>query len=114
MPEQTFTKQERILTRPQFRRVMDHGRKRRVDRLCLLFVLPNGTPSTRLGIIASKKVGNAVERNRAKRKIREVFRRNKQCFRPGTDVVVVSGKPMVDAPLATVEQTLLTHLKDAR
>ena len=114
MPDQTFTKQERLLSRPQFRRVMDHGRKRRVDRLCLLFVLPNGTSSKRLGIIASKKVGNAVERNRAKRKIREVFRRNKDRFRNGTDIVVVSGKPLVDAPIQVVEQTLLNHLKDGK
>lgn len=110
MREQTFPKENRLLSRPQFKRVMDLGRKRRVNRLCLLFFLPNESGRKRLGIIASKKVGNAVERNRAKRKIREVFRLNKERFTPGMDVVVVSSKSMVKAPFVEIESSILSHL----
>ncbi len=110
MGEQTFPKNERLLSRPQFKRVMDLGRKQRVDKLCLLFFLPNNMDRKRLGIIASKKVGNAVERNRAKRKIREVFRRNKDRFVTGVDVVVVSGKPMVNTRFGDIERTILSQL----
>ncbi|QPJ62219.1 MAG: ribonuclease P protein component [Candidatus Nitronauta litoralis] len=110
MGQQLFPKENRLLSRPDFKRVMDLGRKRRVDKLCLLFFLPNDTGLKRLGIIASKKVGNAVERNRAKRKIREVFRLNMDRFKPGTDVVVVSGKPMVKTLYGEIEGRILSHL----
>ncbi len=110
MKDQAFSKDERLLRRPQFRQVMDHGRKLRVGRYCLLFFLPNGTNQKRLGIIASKKVGNAVARNRAKRIIREVFRRNKKRFQDGMDMVVVSGKPLPHTPMPEFEQALLSCL----
>lgn len=46
-------------------------------------------PPARLGVVASRKVGNAVARNRAKRLVREVFRRHPELFPPGIDVAMV-------------------------
>ena len=65
-----------------------------------MFLLPNGGVG-RLGIAATKKLGGAVERNRAKRLIREVFRRNK--IADGFDVVVVPKRDLLDASLSTLE-----------
>jgi ribonuclease P protein component len=45
--------------------------------------------ATRLGITASRKVGNAVHRNRAKRLVREAFRATRDLWWPGLDVVVL-------------------------
>jgi len=45
--------------------------------------------AARLGIVASRKVGNAVERNRAKRLLRDLFRRHLEAFPQGTDVVII-------------------------
>jgi len=47
------------------------------------------TQPTRLGIVASRKTGGAVQRNRAKRLLREVFRKNAGAFPPRVDVVVI-------------------------
>jgi ribonuclease P protein component len=44
---------------------------------------------TRLGIVASRKMGGAVRRNRAKRLVRETFRRNSNLFPPNVDLVVI-------------------------
>jgi ribonuclease P protein component len=80
----------RIRKRAEFVRIQD-GPSARVSTPHLLFLLrsrPDGGPS-RLGVVASKKVGGAVERNRAKRLVREAFRTIPEAFPPDLDVVVI-------------------------
>ena len=55
----------------------------------------------RLGIAATRKMGAAVERNRAKRLVRELFRHNKPAA--ALDVVVVPRREMLDAPFDRIE-----------
>jgi ribonuclease P protein component len=55
----------------------------------------------RLGIAATRKIGGAVQRNRAKRLIREVFRRNK--IAKGLDIVIIPKREFLDASLSTLE-----------
>ncbi len=50
----------------------------------------------RLGITASRKVGNAVKRNRCKRLVREVFRQNKDLFPQDADIVIVVARAMTE------------------
>jgi ribonuclease P protein component len=52
-----------------------------------LVVLPNSSPVSRLGISATRKLGNAVQRNVAKRRIREIFRTHVTA--PSADIVVI-------------------------
>lgn len=106
MGEFTFSKSERLTQRPQFQQVMNRGEKRRIDRICTVFFLPNELGRKRLGIIASKKIGNAVARNRAKRKIREVFRALKGSIGPAVDIVVISGKDLVPLPFSVLEKKM--------
>lgn len=70
-------KENRLRKPKEFRRVYEGG-KRFEGRFMTVFVRPSETTFQRLGITASKKaVGNAVQRNRAKRLLREAFRLNK-------------------------------------
>jgi len=71
------------------------------SRYSTVFLLPNDRGVGRLGIAATKKIGGAVQRNRAKRLIREVFRRNK--IAPGFDIVVIPKREFLDASLSTLE-----------
>jgi len=66
-----------------------------------MFLLPNELGIGRLGIAATRKLGGAVERNRAKRLIREVFRRNK--IAQGFDIVIVPRRGLTDASLSALE-----------
>ena len=95
-----FTRDERIRRRADFQQVYARG-TRIHGRYLTLFLLPSERPVGRLGIAATKKLGGAVRRNRAKRLIREVFRRNK--IAPGFDVVVVPKRELLDASLTTLE-----------
>jgi ribonuclease P protein component len=95
-----FRTNERIRRRADFQHVYEHGVRIR-SRYATLFVLPNSLDVGRLGIAATRKIGGAVQRNRAKRLIREVFRRNKIAC--GFDVVVVPKRELLDASLTVLE-----------
>jgi ribonuclease P protein component len=91
---------ERVRRRADYQRVYERGTKSQ-SKLLTLFTLSNNLPFGRLGIAATRKLGGAVVRNKAKRLIREVFRRNK--LAPGFDVVVIPKREMMDATLTAIE-----------
>ena len=57
----------------------------------------------RLGVVASRKVGGAVSRNRAKRLLRETFRRNRPTRQVSADLVLVARRAILGVGLAQVE-----------
>jgi len=59
------------------------------DPLLVLYVRPNQLAYSRLGLSVSRKVGNAVVRNRWKRLVREAFRRHRHQLPAGLDLVVL-------------------------
>jgi len=95
-----FRPNEHIRRRAEFQQVYERG-ARVHGRFSTLFLLPNKLPIGRLGIAATRKLGGAVARNRAKRLIREVFRRNN--IASGFDVVVVPKRELLDASLTALE-----------
>jgi len=105
-----FRPAERIRRRAEFQQVYERG-TRVHSRFCTLFVLPSGREAGRLGIAATRKLGGAVVRNRAKRLIREVFRRNK--ITGGFDVVVVPKRELLDASLTVLEADYRTTFERA-
>jgi ribonuclease P protein component len=100
--------EHRIRRRAEFQRVYDNGFRVR-GRYGTFFLWPNKLEVGRLGIAASKKLGGAVERNRAKRLIREVFRRNS--IARGLDVVIVPRRELLDAGFSALERDYQTILE---
>lgn len=116
-----FTAGSRLRARHEFTAVQDAGR-RVATRYMTLLGRVNALERDRLGIVASRKVGGAVVRNRAKRRLREVFRR---ALLPGArppgdrtlDLVAIARRELVDAPFALVEadfQNALRRLRSPR
>jgi len=84
-------KKVRLLKRAQFLTLSKQGKKVVTD--CFIaIVLKETAQNNRIGITISKKVGNAVERNRIKRIIREYFRHNKENISGPKDINIIARK----------------------
>lgn len=68
---------------------------------------------SRLGVVVSKKVGNAVVRSRAKRLLRESYRQHQHEFTQPLDLVLVARPSIAEKDFATVERDLMTTLRQA-
>ena len=81
----------------QFKRLYSKGDSC-VRPAVVLYVKKNGLSYNRLGITVGKKIGKAVVRNRAKRRLRELYRTNVHIMRGGYDIVMVARNSTVDVP----------------
>ena len=108
----TFSKSDRILARDMFRRVYEGGRKSHC-KYFTAFVMANETGRPRMGITATRKIGNSVERNRARRLVREAFRRNKWLAPNGVDIVINVRRSLVGASYRDLEAEFVSFLERA-
>jgi len=101
-----------IRTRREYDAVYANG-IRRHGHYAVLFYLPEdsqsassdleGSEGPRVGIVASRRVGGAVQRNRAKRVLREASRKFVDTLRPGSRMVLVARRSLVDDGVRTPE-----------
>jgi len=103
----------RLKRRDEFKTV-EAGGRRVSGRYVTLVARPNGRDRDRLGIIASKRVGDAVRRNRAKRRLRELFRREAGVSGRPLDLVAVARPGLGEAPFAAVRTDFLAALSKLR
>ena len=107
---QSFPKTDRILKRDVFRRVYEQG-NRIQTKYFTAFVLASSGKHPRLGITATRKMGNSVERSRARRLVREAFRRNKWLAPVGVDIVINVKRPLVEAGYRDFEGDFIAFLE---
>jgi ribonuclease P protein component len=101
---------QRLRTGAEFDTVFKRGT--RVDgRLFLLVAAPNGRTFDRLGLAVSRRVGGAVGRNRARRLLREGFRRMERPPGPGFDLVVVARAPLAGQGQAEVDREIRERVR---
>lgn len=86
-----FPKEVRLLASPEFRRVFEH-KASVADAVLVLYGAPNELTLSRIGMAVSRKVGNAVVRNRWKRQLREAFRMQQSQLPTGIDFVILPRK----------------------
>ena len=88
----------------EFRRLYGKG-KSAVSPYFVIYCRKTGRPVSRLGITTGVKLGNAVKRNRARRRIRELYRTHEGKLLPGYDVVVVARTRVIYGRFAELERS---------
>ena len=94
----------------EFRRMYRKGASA-VSGSMVLYCRKNNRGNNRLGITVSVKLGKAVVRNRAKRRLREVYRLNTSALKQGWDIVLVGRGRTVTAPWKELNATFLRLAK---
>ncbi|WAA12296.1 ribonuclease P protein component [Fervidibacillus halotolerans] len=103
-------KKYRIKKNEEFQRIFKKG-KSAANRQFIIYRLENERDHFRIGLSVSKKIGNAVVRNRIKRYIRQVFHELEQEIRPSYDLIIIARKPAKDMDYHEVKQSLIHVLK---
>ena len=116
-----FRRADRVLSPREFRRTIKSGRRGTSEGFVVVIApRPRGDVTEpdesrrRLGITVSKRVGNAVIRNRIKRRIREWFRHARERLPAGSDVVVIARRTARDLSGCEVAAVLNQTIPVAR
>lgn len=109
MPAHSLPADRKLRRRSEFQRVFDGGRRAH-GRFLTLIAAPAPSTTTRLGIVASRRLGGAVVRNRAKRLIREVFRTLPPPGR-SVDVVVLPKNALLSADVEGLKRDYALALR---
>lgn len=112
MPDHTFPQHVRLKTPAQFKAVYDA--KRSVsDGLLVVYAAANALSHPRVGLSVSRKVGNAVVRNRWKRLLREAFRLHRHALPSGLDFILIPRSGQAEPTLEAITASLLKLAADA-
>ncbi|MFC4321690.1 ribonuclease P protein component [Litchfieldia salsa] len=106
-------KDYRIKKNKEFQDVFQHG-KSTANRQFVVYVLDKqDVEHFRIGLSVSKKIGNAVVRNRVKRLIRQFFLEHKEAVDQKKDYVIIARKPVAEMNYQEVKGSLQHVLKRA-
>jgi ribonuclease P protein component len=107
---ESYRPQERIRKKSDFAELYKRGRCDR-GRYFNLIHLPNHLGHSRMAVVASRKVGNAVQRNRIRRRAKELFRRNKELLTSSLDLLLITKKDSVAASWPDLQRRYLDALR---
>lgn len=101
---------ERLRKTNEFKSVFSQG-SRRYGRYVIVYILPGKQEGNRVGFIVKKSTGKAVQRNKIKRRLREIWRLKGKKLIIGSDIIILAKKGILEAPFLEVEQEVIRLLK---
>ena len=102
----------RLTDKGRFRQVRQAGRSY-AHSLVVLCLLPNAAPHSRCGFTASRRIGNAVGRNRARRRLSEALRLVWDLIEPGCDMVWIARPGINEATFSALQTACVRLLRRA-
>ncbi len=108
--DENFKPLERIRKKKDFLHLYKKGKRYRGKYFTLIY-LSSELAFSRTAIVASKKFGTAVQRNRAKRLLRTLFRRNKELLEKPFDLVFIPRREMQEASWLNLAKDYLAAMK---
>jgi len=105
-----FSPQERIRKKKDFLYLYKKGTRYR-GKYFILIYLSNEFAHSRVAVVASKKLGNAVQRNRIRRRFRTLFRRNKTLLQNPLDLIIIPHREIHGADWISLEKSFVAVLK---
>lgn len=111
---QALPRAHRVRRRAEFLRAQKGGRRLHAAHFTVIFFDRGDLLPARLGLVTSRKVGNAVRRNRLRRVLREVFRREPWRYPPGHDVVMLAREGAAALDSAAIRDEILAALSKRR
>lgn len=103
----------RLTRSTDFKRVRRFG-KSYAHPLVVLYALKSDQSNVRVAVTAGAKLGKAVQRNRARRLLREAMRHLLPHTLPGYDLILIARKPLVEARFQDAFQALTSLLQRAQ
>ncbi|AIG28926.1 ribonuclease P protein component [Brevibacillus sp. 7WMA2] len=104
----------RLRKNEEFQKVFQKG-KSAANKQFVIYTLENqGQATFRIGISASKKIGNAVTRNKVKRLLKEAIAAIEDRIKPHLDIIVIVRPGVEEMPLASIQGSLMHALKRAK
>jgi ribonuclease P protein component len=113
MKKFSFSYREKLHSQKDFNKVFKSGLRLENKAVKILAYKKDGGRLRRLGLATSRKVGTAVERNRLKRRLREIFRTNKHLLEPGLDIIFISRPYAASLDYNSLKKAVLDLLKKA-
>ena len=104
-------RRSRLTGNKRFSQIHQEGRSV-ANRFLVVRVLPNGLDYSRFGFMVSKRLGNAVTRNKVKRRLREVVRQTP--VRPGWDAIFIARRGAENARYQNLKQSAQDLLRRTR
>ncbi len=100
----------RLKKSSDFQRVRKTG-KAQAHPFFVLIYAPNSSSQTHIGVVASRSLGNAVKRNRAKRRLRASIQLYLSNLTPGFDIILIARKPLLNAQFELLSKSLENALR---
>lgn len=108
----TYTQAHRVKAHEDFQKIHDKGQSV-VDGYGVFYFLPSPHDHSQLGTAVGKKLGNAVLRNKIKRRMRETFRQHQYRLKKPVSIVWVARRRLAHTPFAMYETVFLRLAKKA-